>query len=226
MPETPNHTNNYLIFQNCNVVVFHSDNIPESQADDESQIKMASRQAVYAFIVTVLLNLVQIKFQGKAASPFQTNPKTMIFAVASLLLYYWASYFATKLRTANPPSSALPNDDTSWAAYFSKVGLGFCGPLSLASILSVILPQSLCPLAFSASLLFSLSQMMSQSHVKMIWKMVTKATTYIMEKFRGQPHSHALRRRRGGGEIHVELPGWLPQLTNIAMSNHVGTLPL
>lgn len=49
---------------------------------------MSTRQAVFAFVVTVLLSFVQVKYQGKDQSPFETHPKAIfasIFFVVSVL---------------------------------------------------------------------------------------------------------------------------------------------
>lgn len=230
-PATPNNTINYfLLFGGNNFnIAFHFRETPIPPAtryfnnslqshESDHNIKMSSRQAIFAFIVTVLLNLVQIKYQPKVESPFETRPKTMFVAIASLLLYSFFSYYARLVRTT---ASAASNHCTAaYFHHFAKISLGFCGPMSLASVISLLLPESLCPPVFSLSLLFSLSQLLPASQVRTIWNILIKAAIYIKEKFRGQPPHCALRRRGGG--VQVQLP-WLPQQ---AISNQVEILPV
>ncbi|KAL7199443.1 hypothetical protein ACSBR2_021669 [Camellia fascicularis] len=50
-----------------------------------------SCHAVLAFILPLLLSLLQLKYQGnKDISPFDTHPTYVLVAIASLLLYCFA----------------------------------------------------------------------------------------------------------------------------------------
>ncbi|KAL3497548.1 hypothetical protein ACH5RR_040280 [Cinchona calisaya] len=143
---------------------------------------MLSRQANFAFVVAVLLNFLQVKCQGKDESPFETHPKTMLAAIVSLLVYC-LSYDA-KLR--------IPANTSSTYTYFNYSVHGcmaIFGHLSLASVLSVLFPEFLCPILFSLSILLSLLQL-PPSGFKTIWGWLMKASIYIIDKFHHQPDDH------------------------------------
>ncbi|CAI9095694.1 OLC1v1031691C1 [Oldenlandia corymbosa var. corymbosa] len=217
-PATPNHTihnNHYFLYQNFSVNVLHFNNIPQShhQPECNQMNQLTYRQAIYAFILTVSLNLVQIKYQSLAESPFETHPKTMFLAVASLLLYYCLS------QQPNLNTIPLYAISAAYWDYFSRLGLGFCGPLSLASVTSLLLPESLCPLVFSLALLFALSQLIPHFLVETIWDMLIKTAIYIVHKFWGQRPPDQVLGRTGRG-IHVQLPNWLPQQVEIEIHPH------
>ncbi|ONI23290.1 hypothetical protein PRUPE_2G180300, partial [Prunus persica] len=90
----------------------------------------ASTHSIFAFIVSVLLALIQIKFPGISMlpSPFETHHTTTMVAIASLLAY--SSAVAARLRfpTYSPTNFRL-------AIMFSAL-------LSVASLLSLLLPNS------------------------------------------------------------------------------------
>ncbi|GFZ02096.1 hypothetical protein Acr_15g0007050 [Actinidia rufa] len=56
-----------------------------------------SRNMFLALFIPVILNFLELKYQGKDFSPFQTHPKTMRVAVVSLLLYCFAYDFEKRL---------------------------------------------------------------------------------------------------------------------------------
>ncbi|KAL7203807.1 hypothetical protein ACSBR2_016957 [Camellia fascicularis] len=49
-----------------------------------------SRHAVLAFLASVLLDFIELKFQGKNASSFEMHQKAIWVAIASLILYCFA----------------------------------------------------------------------------------------------------------------------------------------
>ncbi|GMP95097.1 hypothetical protein CsSME_00044273 [Camellia sinensis var. sinensis] len=55
-----------------------------------------SRHAVLAFLAPVLLDFIELKFQGKNVSSFETHQKAIWVAIASLILYCFA--YEAKLR--------------------------------------------------------------------------------------------------------------------------------
>lgn len=81
-PSTSISFNNLSIHINVSITVIQ----PES-ANNNSLVQKNTTFAVVGITVSSLLNVVQIKYQQQAASPFQTHPRTMTIAVSSLLLY-------------------------------------------------------------------------------------------------------------------------------------------
>ncbi|KAL7212864.1 hypothetical protein ACSBR2_015540 [Camellia fascicularis] len=49
-----------------------------------------SRHAILAFLTPVLLDFIELKFQGKNVSSFKTHQKAIWVAIASLILYCFA----------------------------------------------------------------------------------------------------------------------------------------
>ncbi|KAL3499631.1 hypothetical protein ACH5RR_038724 [Cinchona calisaya] len=160
---------------------------------------MSYGQAIFAFIVGVLLSFLRVKYQGKDHSPFETHPKTIFVAILSLFVYC-LSYDA-KLKLA--PSNISAN-----YAYFLDINMAFFGPLLLASLSSILCPESLCPLIVFLSIFFSLCQLW-QSHVKKIWNLLREA---ILGKFMN--HQLRQRGRRRGGLASVQLP-WFTEHANM-----------
>ncbi|CAB4300522.1 unnamed protein product [Prunus armeniaca] len=87
----------------------------------------ASTHAILAFIVPILLTFVQIKFQG-TSSPFETHHTTTMVAIASLLAFSLAVGARLRFPTHSPT--------------YSSFVVGFSGLLSVASLLSLLLPDS------------------------------------------------------------------------------------
>ncbi|KAL3497520.1 hypothetical protein ACH5RR_040252 [Cinchona calisaya] len=79
----------------------------------------------------------------------------MYFAIASLLLYCFA-YDAKSRFSCN---------------LFFKCCMGFFGPLSLASLSSVLFPKQLCPFLSSLSILFSACEL-PRSEFLRFWKWI------------------------------------------------------
>ncbi|KAL3497536.1 hypothetical protein ACH5RR_040268 [Cinchona calisaya] len=165
----------------------------------------SSLQAIFTFIISVLFSFLQLKYKGKEESPFETHPKTMFLAIASFFSYC-ISYDA-KLRI-----SANVHDSYTNYKWFINSTMVFFGSLSLASLSSVLLPESLCLLVFSLSILFSLCQLRLPSRIQTIWKWLKlRAAINIRDKFYDQPQQGRRRRR---GLVSVQLP-WIPQEVDI-----------
>ncbi|CAI9095688.1 OLC1v1031684C1, partial [Oldenlandia corymbosa var. corymbosa] len=149
--------------------------------------KSNSQACKFAFVLTVLVNLVQIKYQGQTDSPFEIHPKTMFLFIVALLLYYCI-----------PSSPHAPKHATS-DIYFDEFGAMskvICASLCLASLLSLLLPESLSPLVFSLSIVFSLGQILfSRSHLlQSICDLFPKLPIYIVGKFQHRSMRHDTRR--------------------------------
>ncbi|KAI8546616.1 hypothetical protein RHMOL_Rhmol07G0132900 [Rhododendron molle] len=91
---------------------------------------LESCPTVLAFIVPVLLGLLQIKYQGNQISPFETHPISMVISVASLLLYCLGYYAKSR-----------------WPTYALVVSHGVVvfGSLSVVSLASILFPYSFGP---------------------------------------------------------------------------------
>lgn len=87
-----------------------------------------STHAIFVFIVTVFVSLLQIKFpETLTSSPFQTHHTTVMAFIASLISYC-SSLWATKI---------FP----SYACIF-RVTMRSAGLFTLASLVSLLLPGS------------------------------------------------------------------------------------
>ncbi|KAL3499630.1 hypothetical protein ACH5RR_038723 [Cinchona calisaya] len=155
---------------------------------------MSSRLAIFAFVVTVLLGFIQVKYQGKDHSPFETHPKTIFVAISCLLVYFLSCDAKLKLG---------PSKISAYYACFLEINMAFSGPLLLASLSSFLFPESLCPLIFSLSIFFSICEI-SQSQARRVLQWLRAA---ILDKFSYRIHQQG---RRRGGLISVKLP-WLPE---------------
>ncbi|KAI8546643.1 hypothetical protein RHMOL_Rhmol07G0135500 [Rhododendron molle] len=100
----------------------------------------SSCHGVLAFVIPVLLSLIQLKYQGNQTSPFATHPKSTGFAVVSLLLYCLA-YDAEARAISSVPSRPRPT--YSW---IPARAMAVFGSLSMASLASILFPDSLCPM--------------------------------------------------------------------------------
>ncbi|KAL7182720.1 hypothetical protein ACSBR1_041412 [Camellia fascicularis] len=99
--------------------------------------------------------------------PFETHPKSMGIAVASLLLYCFA--YDAELR-----SSATHR----WQTYqfLARRGVVLFGWLAVVSLASILLPDSLGSLLYSLFVLFSSGELLSH-RLQMLWKWVHQIIT-------------------------------------------------
>lgn len=155
----------------------------------------SSRHSILTFTAAALVDFLQLKYQGKNESPFETHPRTMFLAIASLLLYCLA--YDAKSRF------------TSYVNFcICQSLMAFFGPLSLASLFSVLLPQLLCPVLFSLSLLFSLSEMP--------FSKIINLRKWMREAFWAEILPMQRRRRRQQGE-----PRRLVRVHSLRLSENV-----
>ena len=103
------------------------------------QLTPNSLHVIFAFMIQVVLNLLGVKYQGKANTPFDTHPITMSFGIACFLAYCLAYGFELKSHVAQQPPTH--------AAILGRSVVVF-GSLSLVSFLSILFPVSVQPILF------------------------------------------------------------------------------
>ncbi|CAL5429634.1 unnamed protein product [Camellia sinensis] len=121
---------------------------------EEQSTSSASYHSILAFIVPVLLNFMQIKYQKMEISPFETHPKSMGVAIPSLLLYCFVH------------DAELRSSSSQTYARRGKVVFGWLGLVSMASI---FLADSLGSLRYSLYILFSAGEFLRHG-LQMLWK--------------------------------------------------------
>lgn len=100
----------------------------------------SSCHGVLAFIIPVLISLIQLKYQGNQTSPFATHPKSTGFAVISLLLF--CSAHDAKARAI----SSVPSRPQPTYSWIPARAMAVFGTLSMASLASILFPDSLGPM--------------------------------------------------------------------------------
>ena len=105
--------------------------------------------ALIAFVVPVLINLIDLKFQKVADSVFEAHPITTMMFFASLLAFVLA--FGTEL--------AFHSHLSPTCAALLRTAMMFSGSLSLASLASVLLPDALRPILYAFYALLSLANL-------------------------------------------------------------------
>ncbi|XAR54926.1 hypothetical protein NMG60_11030264 [Bertholletia excelsa] len=113
--------------------------------------------SIFAILISALFEFLQLKYQGKEASPFQTHPKPTSVAIASLILYYLA-YEAQLSRLSATYVPCFP-------------GVAFFG--SLFSLASILLSDSLEPVLYLVHVLFRTGVLLG-CRVQMTWKWFVK----------------------------------------------------
>lgn len=94
----------------------------------EKLTSTSSRHAILVFIVPILVNFIDVKFQGKFISPFDTHPLSTMVAILSLLAYCLAY-------------GVEQTFSSSTSAHIFRGLMTFSGSLSLASLASILLPD-------------------------------------------------------------------------------------
>lgn len=97
---------------------------------------------IFTFTATLLVSLLQLKYQGDhASSPFDSNPATMFFAVVSFLLYSVTYVVCLKSSPFSSPSLS----SLSMTTMNNNVIQGLCqkwmvlfGSMALASLSSLL----------------------------------------------------------------------------------------
>lgn len=114
------------------------------------------QQAVLAFVISALLNILQLK----PHSPFDTHPKTMKMAVMFFLLYCFGCIVQSRSTGSNNPLAqhSFPNANGNVIQSFVRL-LGYFSLASLASIL--LYSDSVWPILF---LIFTFFMMAMLTH--------------------------------------------------------------
>ncbi|KAK6783083.1 hypothetical protein RDI58_020879 [Solanum bulbocastanum] len=144
---------------------------------------------VFGFFFTVLLNFLQLKYQGNnKTDPFSTHPKTMRVSVTSLLLY--CLIYAIKLKFSRHYKYRKFSDLVHHVMVFFS-------SLSLASTASILFPDSVSPLLYFLCFLLSGGEMLLWIFEKIIQKFEEEEAEWYFERRRmsGEPIWNYLRRR-------------------------------
>lgn len=153
--------------------------------------------AVIRIVVNFLLNILQILYQSKSASPLPTHPNVMVIAVSSYLLYCFGFYLKRHISSTFPFST--------WPALVIYTNvmrfLGFVSMASLASIIFSTSSTSLVVIYLLLALLFAGKSVLSWIRNR-----------YIFQMRRSNSYSNL--------QVHVDVPGIH------AFSSDVHTLPV
>lgn len=122
-------------------------------------LRMASspRYIIALNIVPLIIDYLQLKYQGKYQTPFETHPKTMSVAIACCLGYYWTCKAEERFSSWYhiPPTPAS-------VAYVLRCCKVVMGNLSMASTASVLLPDSVRPVLFLFCLILSATELFDE----------------------------------------------------------------
>ncbi|KAK6783082.1 hypothetical protein RDI58_020878 [Solanum bulbocastanum] len=143
---------------------------------------------IFGFFFTILLNFLQLKYQGNNnTDPFTTHPKTMRVSVTSLLLY--CLIYAIKLKFSRHYVYRKFSDLVHHVMVFFS-------SLSLASTASVLFPDSVSPLLYFLCFLLSGGEMLLWIFEKIMQKFEQEEEWYFERRRRsGEPIWNYLRRR-------------------------------
>lgn len=122
----------------------------------QGRLSPNSCHAVLAFILPLLVAFLALKYVGKVVTPFETHPKTMQFAIGSLLVYCLA--YGAQLSVQ---SSIYVNAFGRFMELF--------GSLSMASLASIFFPDP-AQWAFFASCTIFWAGDFLYSPLQMVWK--------------------------------------------------------
>uniref|UniRef100_A0A5B7CCL4 Uncharacterized protein n=1 Tax=Davidia involucrata TaxID=16924 RepID=A0A5B7CCL4_DAVIN len=125
----------------------------------QEQSASNSCHTIFAFILQLLLKFIELKYQGKDNSPFDTHPKTMSVAITSLLMYCLA--FDAELRV----SSIQPTFPCGRAVHHSMV---LFKSLSVASLASILFPDRARPVLYVLYILLSAGELLQWIHRRTI----------------------------------------------------------
>ncbi|KAJ9694305.1 hypothetical protein PVL29_010015 [Vitis rotundifolia] len=128
----------------------------------QQQLQPNSCHTILSFIVAVLASFLAVKYAGKVTSPFETHPKTMQFAIGSLLVYCLA-YGAQQRFSAALHSPAYVN------ALCRCMELS--GFLSVASLASLFFPDSVQWMFFVLYTIFWMGGLLC-TLLQMLWKWI------------------------------------------------------
>jgi len=141
---------------------------------------------VFGFFFTILLNFLQLKYQGNNnTDPFSTHPKTMRVSVTSLLLY--CLIYSIKLKFSRHYMYRKFSDLVHHVMIFFS-------SLSLASTASVLFPDSVSPVLYFLCFLLSGGEMLLWIFEKI--KQKIEEESYLQRRrMSGEPIWNYLRRR-------------------------------
>ena len=115
--------------------------------------------AIFAFLVLVLLDFLKLRYLGMNSSPFQTHPKSMSAAIASLLAYCLA-------YDAEPSFSSI-HPAFAYARVIRRAKVIF-GLLCSVSLSSILFPDSIQVVLYSLFVLFLASEL-AHHQLQMTW---------------------------------------------------------
>ncbi|KAL7182235.1 hypothetical protein ACSBR1_041025 [Camellia fascicularis] len=140
-----------------------------------------SRHAVLAFLAPVLLDFIELKFQGKNVSSFETHQRAIWVAIASLILYCFA--YEAKLRL--PAYSRI-----------IRRGMVVFGSVSSVSLTSILFPGNGRHVFYLLYALFLASESaVIRRRFQMVWNWVyQRIIGYLLQEWRRQM-GHARNRR-------------------------------
>ena len=97
-----------------------------------------SSQAIIAFIITVLCALIQMEFQSKSSSPFETHSRiTLTFSF--VFIAYALSMATTTTSTVQAPALKDSNDNKEVQVIMSKISL-LLGALASVLLMIIVFP--------------------------------------------------------------------------------------
>ncbi|RVW63311.1 hypothetical protein CK203_058770 [Vitis vinifera] len=116
----------------------------------QRSLMATSRKAILAllsFILPLLTNLINLKFQNESNSVFQVHPKTTLVAIAGLLVFALSFGIESTFHSfhLSPTCAAV-----------LRTIMVFSGSLSLASLASLLFPDAWRPGIYVIYLLLSL----------------------------------------------------------------------
>lgn len=121
-----------------------------------------ARHAIFAFMISELLSFVQMAYQNKDFTPYDTHPVAIYTSICALFLYGISSIAEA---TLDPVVSEV---DVLLSGYISD----FSASLGMAFLASIVFPVPLRGLAYSA---FTLIAYATYRRLSKIWPLVHDA---------------------------------------------------
>lgn len=106
---------------------------------------------IFSFVLPILLNFLVLKYQNQDKSPFQTRPKTVLLGILSLILYCFCYDYLQRIRMHGRPAVL--------AHVFHHCVL-FFGYLAMATLASLLLPDSASPAFYAFYITLSVSDLL------------------------------------------------------------------
>lgn len=135
MASTPPHNIYNNFYGQFNVTFVSVTPQPCYEPDNNNTLLIITqKQAIFAFAVSALLNILQLKYNGNDDSPFVTHPKIMGIATLSVLVYCLACDAELRICSSSSSSRLSPN----YGNVIVHLVVRFLGYFSLVSLGSVI----------------------------------------------------------------------------------------